>query len=168
MNSRLALKGLSLIATGALGLVALGALGPVFNPGTAAANDPAPSWQRQVTAQPAATGDATTDGTSDDAFRDRITDMMSDHMGITGDQADEWAGTMEDMMRSMHGDQADEMLNYCDENGGPGGMMEDWNGGSSDGSAGDTGYGGMMGGSGYGGMMGGSGYGGMMGGWGTN
>ncbi|MHB1345659.1 MAG: hypothetical protein ACYCX3_15110 [Thermoleophilia bacterium] len=161
MNSRLALKGVALIATGALGLVALGALGPVFNPGTAAANDPAPSWQQQVTTQPPATGDATTDGTTDDAFRDRITEMMSDHMGITGEQADEWAGTMADMMRSMHGDQADEMLNYCDENGGSGGMM----GGGSGGMMGG-GSGGMMGG-GSGGMMGG-GSGGMMGGWGTN
>jgi hypothetical protein len=58
---------------------------------------------------------------------------------------------MEGMMRSMHGDQADEMLEACSEQTGgsetgtrSGGMM-------------GRGAGGMMGGSGSGGMMGGSG-----------
>ena len=74
-------------------------------------------------------------------------------MGITGDQAKEWAGTMEDMMRSVHGDQADEMLQQCTENGGPEGMMGGWDGTSGNG---------MM--DGWDGTSGG----GMMGGWGTN
>lgn len=189
MNRRLTIKGASLIAVGALGLVALGALGPVFNPGTAAAEGTIPSWQRQmaaisVAAQQAATDPVGTDAGASDDVRDRITDMMRDHMGITGEQADELAGAMEDRMRSMHGDQVDEMLDYCAQNGGAegmmggsgrggmmGGMMGGWTG---EGSADGTGWGGMMGGSGSGsggGMMGGSGSGyggGMMGGSGTN
>ncbi|MHB0980597.1 MAG: hypothetical protein ACYC5Q_11115 [Thermoleophilia bacterium] len=183
MNKRLALKGATLIAVGALGLVGLGALGPVFNPGSAAAEGTAPSWQRQVTVQPAASGDSSTGGTTSDSSRARITDMIRAHLGITGDQANQLAGSMEDMMRSVHGDQTDEMLTYCEENGGPAGMMGNWNGdgstgGSSSGSPDGTDWGGMMGGSGNGGgmmgggsggMMGGSGYGGgMMGGWGNN
>lgn len=165
MNKRLALKGATLIAVGALGLVGLGALGPVFGPGTAAAEDTAPSWQRQVTVQPAASSDSNTGGTTSDSSRNRITDMIRDHMGITGQQADELAGTMEDMMRSMHGDQADEMLTYCEENGGPAGMMGGTNDdGSYNGPADGTDWGGMMGGSGSGSGMMGGGSGGMMGG----
>lgn len=178
MNKRLALKGATLIAVGALGLVGLGALGPVFNPGNAAAESTAPSWQQQVTVQPAASGDNSTAGATSDSTRDRITDMIRDHMGITGDQADELAGSMGDIMRSMHGDQADEMLTYCEENGGPAGMMGGTNGtGSTDGTdwggmmgGGSGNGGGMMGGfgGGAGGMMGGANGGGMMGGFGSN
>ncbi len=183
MNKTLAVKGATLIAVGALGLVGLGALGPVFSPGRATADTAAPGWQRQtaavsVAAQQTATDPVATDEGTSGAIRDRITDMVRDHMGLTGEQAQEWAATMEGMMRSVHGDQVDEMLDYCDENGGPegmmggsgyGDMMGDWNG---DGPADGTSWGDMMGGSGYGsggGMMGGSGSGGgMMGGWGSN
>lgn len=168
MSNTLLLKGATLIAAGALGLVGLGALGPVFSPGTAAAEQQAPSWRGAVTAAPASdqTNPSATAATGD--FTDQITEMMQDHMGITGDQAKEWAGTMEDMMRSVHGDQADELLQQCTENGGPEGMMGGW-----DGTSGGNSGGGMMDGwdgtSSGGGMMGGSsGGGGMMGGWGTN
>jgi hypothetical protein len=161
MSNTLLLKGATLIAAGALGLVGLGALGPVFSPGTATAEQQAPSWQGSVT--PAPLSDQTTPSATDTTgdFTDRITEMMQDHMGITGDQAKEWAGSMEDMMRSVHGDQADEILQQCTENGGPEGMMRGWDGTSSGGMMG--GWGGNSG----GGMMGGS-SGGMMGGWGTN
>ena len=137
MRNTLLLKGATLIAAGALGLVGLGAIGPVFGPGTAAAERQAPSWQGTVAPAPVSdqTAPSATDTTGD--FTDQITEMMQDHMGITGDQAKEWAGTMEDMMRSVHGDQADELLQQCTENGGPEGMMGGWDG---------TSGGGMMGG----------------------
>ncbi|MHB9148492.1 MAG: hypothetical protein ACYC33_00155 [Thermoleophilia bacterium] len=158
MSNKLLVKGAALIAVGALGLIGLGALGPVFGPGTASAERQAPSWMQSV--RPTPVSDESTPpraGTSGD-LESRITEMMRDHMGISGEEAAQWAGTMEDMMRSVHGDQVDDMLEYCDENGGPGGMM----GGNYGGP------GGMMGGSYGGGMMGGSGGpGGMMGGWGN-
>ncbi|MCL5942624.1 MAG: hypothetical protein M1325_03760 [Actinobacteria bacterium] len=159
MFKTLQAKGAALIVTGALGLIGLGALGPVFDPGTASAEQSgttaAPSWT-QPTAQ--STPAATDQSTTDQSTRDRILDMMRDHMGVTGDQAEKWADTMTDMMKSMHGDQADEMLQWCTENGG--GMMGDWNKGTNGDSTPGNGQGSNWG----GGMMGGSG-GGMMGGW---
>ncbi|HZK48798.1 MAG TPA: hypothetical protein VFD74_04275, partial [Thermoleophilia bacterium] len=118
MSNKLLVKGAALIAAGALGLVGLGALGPVFGPGTASADGNAPSWMR-----PSAVSPVQSAGTSGANVEDRVTEMLRDHMGITGDQAAEWAGTMADMMRSVHGDQTEAMLDYCDENGGPQGMM---------------------------------------------
>jgi hypothetical protein len=83
--------------------------------------------------------------------------MLREHMGLSEAEAEQWAGDMGEMMRAMHGDRADEMLEACAALGGPAAGNEDE--GTYDPNRGS---GGMMGG-GSGGMMGGGGS-GMMGG----
>lgn len=134
-------KGVALIVTGVVGLLALSWAAPALAPGTASAAIDARGWTNE-----AAVGIPAEQAQPDTGFEDRVRDMLRDHMGLTGEEAEEWVGSMGQVMRGMHGDQADEMLEFCREQGGPGASGA---------------RGGMMGGSG-GGMMGRS-FGGMMG-----
>lgn len=142
MNNGLALKGAAMIAAGALGLVGLGAVGPVFDPGTAAAEGAAPSWRQPVAAERAPSDDAGragADETGAGTLREGISGMLREHMGVTGEQAADWAVTMEGVMRSMHGDEAGAMLEYCAEAGVGSGMMgggSGWSGGMMGGGSG--------------------------------
>ncbi|GAB4255671.1 MAG: hypothetical protein Kow00129_16450 [Thermoleophilia bacterium] len=128
----------------------------------------APALATAVQQTPEASEEEFPPSQDDPAAADWMQRMLEEHMGLDAGQAEGWAEGMLEHMRSVHGDQADDMLAWCAEN---------WDGTGSAGTppAGRSGsYGGMMGGyggsapggmmgGGAGGMMGGSGGSGMMG-----
>jgi hypothetical protein len=162
MLKRTKTTGVALVVAGTLGLLAMSWAGPALAPAPVGAVGDPPIALGESGREPAAAGAVTRvaadeqtprveprDETAiaEGGFDARMRDMLRDHMGITGEEADRWGESMGEMMRYMHGDQAEDMLAFCGEQGGP-----DARGAG----------GGMMGGAG-GGMMGGAG-GGMMGG----
>jgi hypothetical protein len=144
-----------LIAAGLVGVIGLGAAAAWTH------DDPESTAGWRPAAVRTAAGSVANPGDDlGDTLRERAREMARDHMGLSEAEADAWASQMAERMRQMHGDDAQAMMEACEEyrDGAPSGeygrgMMEQFGpGGMMDGN---RGRGGMMDGNrGRGGMMG--------------
>ena len=138
-------KGLGLVVATAIGMliggVALAGLGghnalaQNGSTGQAASTIVASVSAGDANASPVSATGPTVDVTMPATLKDRIIDMMKDHMGLSDQQANDWAQAMAEHMQAVHGDLSgptlDQMYQYMDQYGYGYGMMNGINPGTS-------------------------------------